>query len=639
MRNRQDISTAKAPADDAFQREREHVVQLIDRLWAVALSLKTDANDSSLKFVRERVRSDDFRVLVFGEFGRGKSTLINALLGEKILAARTLPTPLINLVKWSDTPQAFVYTGNQQDASRREIKFAEVANYVGVKGTPELERVEILYPFELGRHRAEFVEVPFDDFSLAPDSPAAANIRDLVAQADAILFVMSCVMLGSASEMKAIEELLRPLGHNDLFFVCNHFDRLDEQERERIREHALSLLAPLTTGGAERIFFTSAQEALSARKTQDAEAYAASGVELLETTLEKHLSRHRGRAKMQRVAAQCNSLIRLCRSALAENSQPDNSKESRAHVVESKAEANGHEARRAERLRASIAGKFSKFQQGTAELLTDLTTNFLLEAADKIERGLAAEEVKGLTALGVLLRPVSSTAQEMARAEGQRLNECFAEWEQTVLHPALFEQAARFEAEISEELAMLNAPSNSLSSEISKLFNFERNLSFLRQSLEQRSKGLRVKLDLAMPALLVALSLSAIGVFLYRFTSSRPLTLIFLLLFAALVTGYFLCSLAYNNLRREVGRTVAEIIRAESAQQARLLADQFLARMKESELEAIQDSSGESSASLSERGAQRETQNGSAFNRKDVADELEALSKELKDIVESVGRG
>src|SRR5712692_5590173 len=56
---------------------------------------------ASLDELARKVGEGVFRVLVLGEFKRGKSTLINALLGVPILPANVTPTTaLLTLIKY-----------------------------------------------------------------------------------------------------------------------------------------------------------------------------------------------------------------------------------------------------------------------------------------------------------------------------------------------------------------------------------------------------------------------------------------------------------------------------------------------------------------------------------------------------------
>ena len=59
------------------------------------------------------IHQDCYKILVLGEFKRGKSTLVNALLGRSIVPMDVLPeTATLNEVVYSDTPFVKVFYSN-----------------------------------------------------------------------------------------------------------------------------------------------------------------------------------------------------------------------------------------------------------------------------------------------------------------------------------------------------------------------------------------------------------------------------------------------------------------------------------------------------------------------------------------------
>lgn len=63
--------------------------------------------------LEDNIRQDRYKILVLGEFKRGKSTLVNALLGRSILPMDVLPeTATLNEIVYSEKPFVKVFYSN-----------------------------------------------------------------------------------------------------------------------------------------------------------------------------------------------------------------------------------------------------------------------------------------------------------------------------------------------------------------------------------------------------------------------------------------------------------------------------------------------------------------------------------------------
>ena len=61
---------------------RQKAVDALSRVENQLLALGGKAKAQTLQRARDRLLANDFRIIFCGEFKRGKSTLINAMLGE-----------------------------------------------------------------------------------------------------------------------------------------------------------------------------------------------------------------------------------------------------------------------------------------------------------------------------------------------------------------------------------------------------------------------------------------------------------------------------------------------------------------------------------------------------------------------------
>ena len=104
-----------------FQDKRKILESLMEKQLYIFNSLNMTGWEDTLHSLKERVHSDNFKVLVLGEFKRGKSTFINALLGNEILPAYATPcTAIINEVKWGDSPSALLHY-EQSNEDRKSV--------------------------------------------------------------------------------------------------------------------------------------------------------------------------------------------------------------------------------------------------------------------------------------------------------------------------------------------------------------------------------------------------------------------------------------------------------------------------------------------------------------------------------------
>ena len=84
----------------------------------------------TLAEVGKQLNEDTFRVLVMGKFNGGKSTFLNALMGQKLLPADPIPTTaIIGEIVYSDKPTATLYPKNS-GSSTINIEIDKLSDYI-----------------------------------------------------------------------------------------------------------------------------------------------------------------------------------------------------------------------------------------------------------------------------------------------------------------------------------------------------------------------------------------------------------------------------------------------------------------------------------------------------------------------------
>jgi hypothetical protein len=88
--------------------------------------------------LKEKVRSNAFNLVVVGQFKRGKTSLINALLGAEILPVAVVPlTSIVTIMTWGEVPRIKVYFNDERVS---EIKPESLSEYVTEKATRRTSR-------------------------------------------------------------------------------------------------------------------------------------------------------------------------------------------------------------------------------------------------------------------------------------------------------------------------------------------------------------------------------------------------------------------------------------------------------------------------------------------------------------------
>ena len=190
-----------------------------------------------------------FLLVIAGEFNSGKSSFINALLGEKVVAEGVTPTTdRITLIRYGETETE-----------------TPLGDYT-------LERQ---YPADILRQMV-LVDTPGANAVIRRHEELT---HDFIPRADMVLFVTSADRPFTESE-RGFLELIREWGKK-VVIVLNKVDLLEDQERQQveqfIREHATKLF-----GLTPEILAVSARSAQRARATGDEEAWRSSRFEAAE---------------------------------------------------------------------------------------------------------------------------------------------------------------------------------------------------------------------------------------------------------------------------------------------------------------------------------------------------------------------
>jgi small GTP-binding protein len=270
---------------EGFRERKLDVAGALKELSDVAGSV--GAKSLKERVERELVKKldeDRFHLVVVGEFNHGKSTFVNALLGETVLPTGVTPTTAaIHHLKYSEKPEATVVKTN---GDRQSIPFGETKKFaVGGGSSPdEVDYLEIGYPAKLLEERILLVDTPgVNDLSLQ----RADITYSYIPRADAVLFLLDAGQILKESERIFLQDKLLKASRDKIVFVITKWDILNDEEKKEALAYARTQLANLVKDPV--VFPISAETALQGGKMQE------SGMPELLQHLTTFLAEERGR--------------------------------------------------------------------------------------------------------------------------------------------------------------------------------------------------------------------------------------------------------------------------------------------------------------------------------------------------------
>jgi len=239
-----------------------HLARLATEAGSPATAREADA-------LAERLAEGRFYVACVGQFKRGKSTLLNALVGESVLPTGVVPiTAAVTVVRHGPEVRARV---RFEDRDWEECDPRGLATYVSEEHNPGNEKgvtgVEVFVPHPLLGSGMCFVDTP----GLGSVSGAStAATRAFVPHIDAALVVLGADPPITGEEFALIREVAQQL--DELVFVFNKADRTSDRERAEAMRFTERVLSEQLRRPIGRIFEVSALERLQGGPPHDWEA-------------------------------------------------------------------------------------------------------------------------------------------------------------------------------------------------------------------------------------------------------------------------------------------------------------------------------------------------------------------------------
>ena len=254
------------PVLNEYKQTLNNLLQNVDKLKTILNENNATQTVDSMNKLEKKIKEEKFLVVSFGGFSSGKTTFLNALIGNRILPAKTLPTTAtINYLLYNKKPYAEIQFKDEklikedkksgiEEFKRLDAKFKDLGKKTTInieeieefvtdtKVSPYVKEVFLNYPSEVLQNGLIFVDTP------GTDSIIKAHKRisySFIEKADVILFFIwgprpfTKSDFEFLSDIKSLREFIK---EDKFFFILNAIDSIDEQPVDEVINYVREIL-------------------------------------------------------------------------------------------------------------------------------------------------------------------------------------------------------------------------------------------------------------------------------------------------------------------------------------------------------------------------------------------------------------
>jgi hypothetical protein len=354
----------------------------LNRLGELAREVRSDHLLEDARSLVERMAEGRFYVACIGQFKRGKSTLLGALLGDRVLPTGILPvTAVPTIVRYGRSRSARV---RFREGTWADIAPEELTEYVSEEHNPENAKgvagIEVFFPSPLLADGMCFVDTPGLGSIFASNTAAT---QAFIPHIDAAIVVVGTDPPVTAEELAIVGEVGKQV--KDLLAVLNKADRNSDTEREVVKSFTATALEKRLRRPIGPIYEVSAEERLQNRGPERDWARLTAALATLVRESGRSLARTAGERGLHRLGEELLGIMLEERAALVRPIEES------ARRIESLRKT----ISQAEQSLRDVGYLFTAEQQHLSDMFLDQRKRFLRMASPKVEAEFS-DEIKHL---------------------------------------------------------------------------------------------------------------------------------------------------------------------------------------------------------------------------------------------------
>lgn len=183
----------------------------------------------------KKLENMHFQVAIVGEFKRGKTSLINALLRRRVLPADVVPTTAtLNRITYGDEPASYVFWKDGRPPE--QIDIGQLAGYItkltddAARQAHNIREAVVQYPCRFCEHNVDLIDTPGMNDDDVMNNVTIQGLSDI----DLAIVALEPVSPVSNTEARFIAHLVENDQICQIIFVLSKIDTVFEEERESL---------------------------------------------------------------------------------------------------------------------------------------------------------------------------------------------------------------------------------------------------------------------------------------------------------------------------------------------------------------------------------------------------------------------
>jgi GTP-binding protein EngB required for normal cell division len=299
-----------------YEQEKFAIAEIL-RAASVDVPRDRDKWHERLRDLFIRLAEDRFNLVVVGRFNRGKTSIMNAIMGNDRLPVGIVPlTSVITTVCYGTKER--VVLNYDRKLLTQDVPIESLRQYVTQEGNPgnalRIRMAEVQLRAEILRRGFYFVDTPGLGSAIAENT---RTTQEFLPEADAFLVVTSYESPLSEEEMRFFQDVSSSAKR--IFVAINKHDAVSEAQRNEVLAYVRNQLRGIFGEDTPQLFSVSARDGLEAKRSHNAARLDKSGLPALEEALVSFLLAEKSDQFLVQMCRRVAHLIRELPSSTSTN--------------------------------------------------------------------------------------------------------------------------------------------------------------------------------------------------------------------------------------------------------------------------------------------------------------------------------